>query len=224
MFPGIAILGEYSTWAVGKVLNAAPSALPEGDSLTLHRRPYTGGDAVPVRLSTTFHPDSVSDRAISSAKRPASKSPSFVTSTLDPGYGLRAATRSRCCAGLIRRAASLSSILSLAVRSSSAFLFASAARCPASAARSFDCPICDRSSNSSALLIAWSFRLFHQCLIPKIDSPAMPTSTITPKTNNQMSIFPSNASSSSFPTESLSDAGAGPLTLLYFAPPAMCAM
>jgi hypothetical protein len=42
------------------------------------------------------------------------------------------------------------------------------------------------------------FRLFHQRLMPKIDSPATPTTTITPNTNSQMSIFASTASISDF--------------------------
>src|SRR5882672_7574675 len=113
------MLGEDSTCAVGSALKAAPSALPAGDSLTVQRRPYTGGETVPTMLSMTFHPASLRVKDMWSAKRLASKSPNFVSSTLAPRYWLSARTSPRCCSGLIRRAANLSSIFGRARRSCS---------------------------------------------------------------------------------------------------------
>ena len=52
---------------------------------------------------------------------------------------------------------------------------------------------CRRSSMDCCM--ACSFRLFHQVLIPKTDSPATPTTTSIPKTSNQISKLSSSLSS-----------------------------
>lgn len=73
--------------------------------------------------------------------------------------------------------------------------FASAAARLASSARAFACAT---SLSRRALSLAWSlwsFQLFHSNRIPKKDSPATPTTTITPKIAAQISSDLINVSS-----------------------------
>src|SRR6266403_2053941 len=83
--------GEDSIRAVGSFPRTVASALPAGNfSFIEHCNPYLGGEYVPIVCNCKFHPASVSTEIISSANRPASRSPSLVISTVDPRYGLMA--------------------------------------------------------------------------------------------------------------------------------------
>ena len=166
------------------------------------------GFAVPIE---DCQPAAASTASISWANRTTSASrfvQKMAAFSIEPNamsFAEIAACRSRdMCRGL-----SFSSIFIRSRRSCSAFSFASAARSFASAARCCALAIsnwCELDSALSRAISAtrasfaerwasWSFRLFHQILIPKNDSPATPRTTITPKISAQNSSPPIRCSS-----------------------------
>lgn len=180
--------------AVGSFSAIEPKALPEAELLTVQRKPYTGGEIVPICISCMFHPASLRTEIKSSAKSPASNSPSLVTFTVDPAYGLRDATNVRCASGLIRRNANLASIFNRASLAMAASFSASAALATAFAvsSRIVSDSFFNRSISRSCPLFSadwmsrnWMF-LRHN-LKPNTDSPVTPTATKTPKIINKIS-------------------------------------
>ena len=123
------------------------------------------------------------------AKAAASGLLSKVTVTYCPARLDIPAWMRSCCSREILLGASLASSCTLANRSCSA-------RSLAWAVSLANRAISTRKASLSDCWSFWSLRLFHQCRIPKIDSPATPMTTITPNINSQTSMRASNASSS----------------------------